>query len=139
MQRSIQNGSGGTGQILYRRSGRQNAGGFSSGRHDLPAGHNNGQAWTFTLLYQYRQPLLFLGVAACGPPAVYTFYRLACQAYRVFADLIRTSVDVYRFQLLNDLHVAPPTGTREEEKLWDLLGNRTGYASHADLNYTAKS
>jgi len=92
--------------------------------------------WVTTLFIQMRRPGAFLAVALLGPVAMYTFYILACQAYRVFADLIRTGVDTYRFQLLLDLKVAMPAGSREEQDLWDLLGGRTGYDTKADLLYT---
>jgi hypothetical protein len=135
--RSIQNGSGGTDKFYQNVQDAKTQVDFLVAMTYICALTAIG--WIAGLLYDDRHPWLFLGVAAGGPAVIYTFYLLACQSYRVFADSVRTSVDMYRFQLLSDLKVAMPAGSREEQALWETLGGRTGYDTGADLSYMAKS
>lgn len=85
------------------------------------------------LLAAWRPDVTLFRVVALGVPlAAWALYHLALQAYVVFADHVRTSVDYYRFQVLQAFHVTPPPGTKEEHVIWQRLGGFVGYANEKD-------
>jgi len=92
--------------------------------------------WSAYCLWVQPAPIEFLLVAALGPVAARLLYLATCQNYLVFADLMRSSVDHFRFALLDDLHIRKPSGNREEVFLWRLLGGWMGYGN--DVNVTFK-
>jgi hypothetical protein len=54
----------------------------------------------------------------------------------VFTELVRSSVDLYRFPLLQALHVALPGGIREERAIWNALQRLSTFGEEAvDLSY----
>jgi hypothetical protein len=64
----------------------------------------------------------FYLVVVLGAPALARFfYQLALENYVVFTDVVRSAVDLFRFQLLKDLHLPLPTGIRAERALWTAL------------------
>jgi hypothetical protein len=73
------------------------------------------------LLVRGHSPVVFLLVAIGGPCASYFFYSLAVRNYMGFAELVRTAVDLYRFKLLQALHVALPATVRDERATWATL------------------
>jgi hypothetical protein len=92
--------------------------------------------WTLLLLCKGHLVLLFLVVAAGGPLLTRLFYWLAVKNYLVFADLVRTSVDLYRLGLLQSLHVAVPCGLREERRTWKSLERlATSLQEEYELSY----
>jgi hypothetical protein len=85
------------------------------------------------LLISWRPDVTLFRVVALGVPlAAWALYHLAVQAYLVFADHVRTSVDSYRFKVLQAFHVTPPPGTKEERVIWQRLGGFVGYANEKD-------
>ena len=94
--------------------------------------------WSFYCTWVQPSPVWFLMVAALGPIVARLLYLATCQNYLVFADLMRSSVDLFRFSLLNDLHVLRPPGNREEVLLWRLLGGWMGYGNDMDVTFTDK-
>lgn len=86
--------------------------------------------WTVTLLVVTRGYVQFLLIVVVGPWIAAGFYGLALQNQRAFADLLRGSVDMFRMQLLNQLHIPLPAKAEDERALWTLLGNRMGYDNH---------
>jgi hypothetical protein len=98
-------------------------------------------AGLFTLIWMIVLPwvatsesdFLFVGIA--GPILTIGIYTLACRSYLVFTDLLRSAVDIYRFNLLKDLHVPMPYGSDEEKRLWGQLGGLTGYGTELPLIY----
>ncbi len=91
--------------------------------------------WTITLLWIARGYGQFLSLVIVGPWIAAAFYGLALQNQRAFADLLRSSVDMFRMQLLGQLHIPLPAKAEDERGLWTLLGNRMGYDNH-DKNLT---
>ena len=77
----------------------------------------------------------FTAVVAVGPVATYGWYRVACQVNRAFSDLLRSSVDLFRFKLLGDLHLGLPYGIFEERVLWDQMNGLTGYGRDVPVTY----
>lgn len=78
---------------------------------------------------------LFLATAAGIPVALLVLHRLALQNYRAFADLMRSAVDVYRFALLQQLHIALPPDALHERELWRTLGHQLGYGEAVPVPY----
>jgi hypothetical protein len=87
--------------------------------------------WLPVLLYQRRSILLFLIVGIGGPVLSTVWYRIALQNYRAFADILRTSVDLYRLQLLTALHIRLPAGNEHERRIWGELNHIIGYGDEA--------
>jgi hypothetical protein len=63
----------------------------------------------------------FLLASVAGPVIAYTWYRIAVAQYQTYADVLRTSIDLFRFDLLKDLHFALPDDIPGERELWDTL------------------
>jgi hypothetical protein len=91
--------------------------------------------WTALSVFVYPSVNTFLIVAISGPIATWALYRMCCNSYRVFADLMRSCVDLFRFRLLEDLHVPLPYGIDEERTLWRTLGESTGYGVESPIVY----
>jgi hypothetical protein len=87
--------------------------------------------WCFTP----ASPLEFALVGFGGTLLTLIWYEVACQGYRVFADLIRSSVDLYRFKMLEAFHLSAPLGTDEERELWLRMGQAMGYSSEQTFIY----
>ncbi len=96
--------------------------------------------WSVWLAVSRGPALVFLAVALLGPLAFFLWYRVAGAQYRTVADLLRSSVDLFRFDLLNALHYPLPGSVQEECDLWRLIdGLHTRYELR-DLRYVpAKS
>jgi len=92
-------------------------------------------AWLIALATLGYSLWLYLAIAIAGPLAVWTEYWLALQNYRGFADLMRSSVDMYRMRLLKELNLSEPSGSREEALLWDALLDRMAYGKDFYLSY----
>ena len=103
-------------------------------------------AWgvVLPLTFDAEQPLpayvVFAAIALAGPVLSWIWYRLACQSYSAFADLMRTSVDLYRFELLDSLHLRRPSGKDEENRLWLSIVQATAFEdSTQNFEYKAES
>jgi hypothetical protein len=81
--------------------------------------------WTLTWstwIYLTNGPLkLFVAVAAVGPLTAYIWYRIAVAQYRTFADLLRSSVDLFRLNLVTAMGYPLPNGVQEERELWHTI------------------
>src|SRR5205807_9209633 len=58
--------------------------------------------WACALLFWIQDSTVaeFLTAAIAGTAATIAFYMLACHSYRIFADVMRSAVDLFRFQVL---------------------------------------
>lgn len=83
--------------------------------------------WMVTLVIWRGSLTLFLLVGIGGPLLLVLWYRTALQNYRAFADLLRASIDLYRLQLLNALHIRLPNGTAQERQIWTDLNKIIGF------------
>jgi len=92
--------------------------------------------WTVGLLYLRRSVTAFLLVAVGGPVLSILWYKIALQNYRAFADICRTSVDLYRFQLLDLLHIERPKGNLQEQETWINVNAMIGYGEpNVEIRY----
>ena len=83
--------------------------------------------WTVQLLILRKSILAFVLVAVGGPALSILWYQIALQNYRAFADVLKTSIDLYRFDLLALLRVERPRGNLHEREIWDNLNRAFGY------------
>jgi hypothetical protein len=83
--------------------------------------------WLFVLPFVSRTWLPLIGVWAVGPVLARIWYLLAIQNYRSFADLVRSSLDLFRFEVLTQLKIPLPPDSDAEPRLWDNLNRRFGY------------
>jgi hypothetical protein len=81
---------------------------------------------------------LFLFVAFAGWFGVSSSYGLALRNYQVFADLMRTGVDLFRLPLLKELRAPEPTGSTHEALLWQAVEERMGFGAPFNLTYELK-
>jgi len=91
--------------------------------------------WSVLLMFVTPRPGLFLAVAILGPVLARCLYLAACQNYMVFADLVRSSIDLYRTDLIDQLRLNRPPGSREEQVMWQRVGGWIGYANDSDITY----
>lgn len=90
--------------------------------------------WGIYLAFQFSLGM-FLLVAIGGGVACELLYRTAVASYAAFGELLRSSIDLFRFDLLKALHLPLPAGRHEEEGLWLRLRKQTEFGEAADLRY----
>ena len=91
--------------------------------------------WTVELLILRKSILAFVLVAVGGPVLSILWYQIALQNYRAFADVLKTSIDLYRLDLLVLLRAERPRGNVHERKIWGDLNSVIGYGEPGDLDY----
>lgn len=91
--------------------------------------------WILALPLLTHSLALYLAVAI-GMPLASTFsYAIVLVSYRAFVDLIRSSVDLYRFALIDALHLHRPPSLTAERKLWNDVDQNMSYGANFDLPY----
>ncbi len=83
--------------------------------------------WLVVLLYGRTSWLAFVLVGVIGAGLAYLWYAIAKQNYLAFADILRTSIDLFRFDLLKELHVRLPSSSDHERKTWEQLNYLIGH------------
>ncbi len=63
----------------------------------------------------------FVVVALAGPLAVRMLYSVALESYQAFSEMVRASIDLYRFDLLKALHIRLPADAGAERTIWQAL------------------
>ena len=91
--------------------------------------------WLIVLASHRDTPLRFSAVSAGGLVASWLWYRAAVAHYRTFADVLRTSIDLFRFDLLNELHFPIPGGVLDERALWTTADRLQALYELQDLRY----
>jgi hypothetical protein len=91
--------------------------------------------WSALLIWTAPRPAEFLILAVAGPLLARALYNALCQNYIVFADLMRSAVDLHRSDLLDMLRLDKPPGNAEEKELWQRLGEWVGYGAATDITY----
>lgn len=91
--------------------------------------------WLVVLPVIGRSWLLFAAVWLLGPVLVRLIYLMAAQNYRSFADLLRSSIDLFRFKLLGEFHAPLPEDTVSEQRLWDSINRKLCYGETVLLAY----
>lgn len=79
---------------------------------------------------------LLPAVAVLGLLLTRLFYLAATENYVAFGELVRSSIDLYRFDLVDALRVARPRSLRDERVLWDALQRVSAAGQEGiDLSY----
>jgi hypothetical protein len=94
-----------------------------------------GAIWAVVLLATGYEWIAFVCVACGGPLIAYSWYRVATEHYKAYADVLRTSVDLFRFGLLKDLHLSLPADVDAERTLWNELHELTAYYDLNNLRF----
>jgi hypothetical protein len=92
-------------------------------------------SWSVELLILRKSILAFVLVAVAGPLVSILWYQIGLQNYRAFADVLKTSIDLYRFDLLALLRVERPLGSIHERQIWGRLNSVIGYGEPGTLQY----
>ncbi len=93
-------------------------------------------AWTIALIFLKTSLSAWLLVTIAGPFLTYFFYRLAATSYASFGDIMRTSVDLYRFSVLRAMHIPIPAGIAQERRTWEVLQKLTVFGQeNVELSY----
>jgi hypothetical protein len=92
-------------------------------------------AWAVAFVVGGTDVIWFLGFAVAGPCLLWIVYRLGCRSYLAFAQLIRSAVDLQRFDVLKALHIALPVDLKEERDLWDCLSSVVSFGETRELRY----
>jgi hypothetical protein len=74
---------------------------------------------------------VFLG----GLMAAHGFYWLAVRNYRAFGEMLRSVLDLYRFDLLKALHIDLPANGAAERVLWEQLSEHASLRSGLAIPY----
>jgi hypothetical protein len=82
--------------------------------------------------YEWRA---FVCAALGGPVIAYAWYRVGTEHYKAYADVLRASVDLFRFGLLRDPHIALPADVVAEQTLWDQLNELTAYYDRNNFRF----
>ncbi len=84
-------------------------------------------SWLMLELVFFRSVADFVLIGIVGPVLTIGAHCLSRRAYGVFADVMRSCVDLFRFRVLTDLHLPLPAGLEEEKTAWQNLANVMGY------------
>ncbi|MFN2407677.1 MAG: hypothetical protein ABR594_16635 [Pyrinomonadaceae bacterium] len=77
----------------------------------------------------------FLGAAVGGPLLAYMWYRIAAEQYRSFADVAMTTLDVFRFALLEQMRLGTPYDVEDERFIWRSLDQLTTFEEPKNFRY----
>jgi hypothetical protein len=67
---------------------------------------------------------IYSAVTAMAGLAMLIFYRLVFISYTAFTDIVRTTVELFRFDLMKALHLELPPNDEAEQKAWLNLAQR---------------
>lgn len=91
-------------------------------------------AWWFTSAAAGAVRVFFV-VAVAGPLVASLLYFLILASYRGFHDLLRTAVDLHRFDLLESLHLRLPEGPTDEKRAWSSVAALARYGQDLPARY----
>jgi hypothetical protein len=98
-----------------------------------------GAVWLIVMQWLPFSWLMYFIVLVVAPLIARFLYLLAVENYFVMADLIRSIVDLFRFQLLKSLGIVRPNSIREERAVWLALGDLASGKSGLELSYARDS
>jgi hypothetical protein len=91
--------------------------------------------WCILLPLLIHTYLPFLAVATFGPLITRFWYFIAVQNYRSFADMLRSSIDLFRFELLKSFKISLPSDVESERLVWDKLKRKLSFGEDVLLSY----
>ena len=97
-------------------------------------------AWFIALAIWGYSLTIFLVLAVVGPWVMWVQYWLIATNYLAFADLVRSGIDLYRFQLLKALEIGLPANLQDEKRLWKLIQRVSAFGeTRGELQYEHKT
>ena len=91
--------------------------------------------WWIALAVTASSPTIFLVVAVVGPFTSWGLHKLILASYQSFNDLLRASVDLFRFKVLEALHIELPDGPTSEKAIWAAVTSHNAYGQTLKLPY----
>jgi hypothetical protein len=91
--------------------------------------------WSVVLVTLSISLPLFLLVTVGGSTTCYALYNVTTTTHLAFADVVRSVVDFYRFDLLENLRLKAPDGPVAERRLWEKLRRKLEFGEDVDLQY----
>jgi len=91
--------------------------------------------WTIVFSIIVPSRIGFFGAALGGPAISYLWYRVAAEQYRSFADVSMTTLDSFRFALLEEMRLATPYDVENERYVWQSLDQLTTYQEQKNFRY----
>lgn len=91
--------------------------------------------WSFVFAMLDPNRGAFLAAALGGPLLAYMWYRAAAEQYRSFADVLMTSFDTFRFQILTEMRIAVPVDVEDERQTWERLDKLTTFGEVQNFQY----
>jgi hypothetical protein len=86
--------------------------------------------WLSFLFYTRVSWLAFILVGVIGAGLGWIWYKIATRNYLAFADILRTAIDLFRFDLLTALHSQLPKSSDHERQIWAKLNQLIGYGEN---------
>jgi hypothetical protein len=74
-------------------------------------------------------------VALLGPGLAYVWYRAATEQYRSFSDLMMTTLDTFRLNLLQAMRLPLPADVEEEREIWNDLDRLSTFGEIRNFRY----
>ena len=94
-----------------------------------------GLVWFLPMAVLSATPASFIVLVGASALASTLFYALAVQAARRHGEVLRSAVDLFRFDLLELLHIGKPADSGEEVALWNRVMGHIALGSGDALEY----
>ncbi len=78
---------------------------------------------------------LVLLVPAIALGAMVLFYLLAVRAYRALGEVLRSAIDIFRFELMEKLHLKKPKNSEDEKAIWEKLSDHMKLMGTDQIEY----
>jgi len=86
--------------------------------------------WSVVLLWHGTSLLAAAVVAGLGPLVVYGWMGVVQASYAEFADVVRSSIDLRRFDVLTALRQALPASSGDESRCWEAAQRLSMFDEH---------
>ena len=91
--------------------------------------------WALILPLVSFQTGVFMAVIVLGPLAAYLWHRAAVEQYRAFADAVKTTIDLFRLDLLDSLRLRRPSDVEDERDMWKHLNGVAEYGEEGNFRF----
>lgn len=92
-------------------------------------------SWAFEVILSGRSLWTMLIVFVIGPPAIVLWLNIVHASYGSFADVVRSVIDLKRFDVLDALRRPLPVSTDAEKKIWEEFA-RLSLLNEPSINVT---
>lgn len=95
--------------------------------------------WAVVFVWFVPSRIGFLAATLGGPLIAFMWYRIAAEQYRSFADVAMTTLDVFRFDLLEQMRLGTPYDVEDERFIWRSLDQLTTHQEPKNFRYIKSS